>query len=119
MRGRTWVAVAAMGAGEGGMIRSNKLRASAHDAPYCFYCMRPNPNGDLLALAHSNELRHGRGASFKSHDIFGAILCKPCHDLADGRAGKLSEDDKREIIRFAHPGTLLWWIEQGLVTVAA
>lgn len=95
----------------------SRLRESAKLAPRCFGCGLQNPNGDLLALAHSNELRHGRGAYHKTPDIFGAILCLKCHDRCDGRAGGLSREEKREMHRAAHDLTLLWWWEAGYLGV--
>ena len=85
------------------------LRKSAKDAPHCFSCFAPNPNGDLLCLAHSNELAHGRGAYHKSEDIFGAIVCDKCHSEIDGRSGGLSKEEKHEMHRIAHERTLMWW----------
>lgn len=100
------------------MIRSTKLRQSAREAPSCFFCDQPNDaEGTRLCLAHSNELRHGRGANHKSNDIFGAILCGACHDLADGRAGGLTLSEKRELMRFAHDRTLIWWVDNDYVSV--
>lgn len=101
------------------MTRSHKLRESAKDFPGCQYCYAPNYDGQQLCLAHSNELRHGRGAYYKSDDIFGAVVCGVCHDLIDGRRGSLSKHEKREMHRIAHDRTLLRWIEMGLVKVAA
>lgn len=89
------------------------LRQSAKHAPHCMACMMPNPNGDALCLAHSNELKHGRGIGHKSEDIYGAILCMKCHDMADGRSGSLSKAEKRAILRLAHDQTVLWWSENG------
>ncbi len=94
------------------------LRESAREAPYCFSCMKPNPNGDILCLAHSNELRHGRGAGHKSMDVFGAIVCMECHDKIDGRAGGMSKDEKHEMHRIAHDRTLMFWIDRGYVKIA-
>ena len=91
----------------------SRLRESAKLAPHCFNCGLQNPNGDLLCLAHSNELRHGRGIGHKTPDIFGAILCKPCHDIIDGRRGALTKEEKHEMHRLAHEDTLLWWWEAG------
>lgn len=73
------------------------LRESAKRAPFCFFCQLPNPNGDLLCLAHSNALADGRGAYFKSPDDKGAIVCMACHDVIDGRKGGLPRAMKREI----------------------
>lgn len=95
------------------MIRSRKLRQSAKECPGCQYCYAPNYDGQQLCLAHSNELRHGRGAYHKSEEIFGAVLCQKCHDLCDGRCGMLSKREKREMHRIAHERTLLWWWTNG------
>jgi len=65
-------------------------------------------------LAHANDLRLGRGAYFKTPDYYGAILCKECHDIVDGRKRvDLSKDQKREMHRTAHEKTLMWWMEDG------
>ncbi len=96
-----------------------KLRESAKDCYTCMSCGLPNPNGDLLCLAHSNELAHGRGAFFKSADIMGAIVCQTCHDLVDGRRGALSKSEKREMHRIAHDRTLRFWWENGYVYVGS
>lgn len=88
------------------------LRDSAKLAPRCFYCGRAN-DGQSLCLAHSNELAVGRGASHKSHDILGAIVCMDCHDLIDGRRGGLTKEVKRAMHREAHMRTLAWWVEAG------
>ena len=94
------------------------LRKSAKDCPHCMSCFLGNPNGDLLALAHSNELAHGRGAYHKSEDIFGAILCKTCHDAVDGRNGNLPKAVKIDMHAQAHSRTLMWWWNNGYVIAA-
>jgi len=92
-----------------------KLRKSAQHAPNCFSCGATNRGGNLC-LAHSNELRLGRGASFKSPDYYGAILCPACHDIVDGRApSDLTKEGKREMHRLAHEKTLAWWFEAGIL----
>ena len=94
-----------------------KLRNSARDAPHCFYCGRSNTVGNLV-LAHSNSLSHGRGASYKSLDYFGAIVCSNpggCHDQIDGRSGNLTKEEKRQMHQQAHDATLIWWIEEGIL----
>ncbi len=80
----------------------SKLSEMAKIWPECDYCGLENPNGDLLCLCHSNELRHGRGAWFKSKDLFGAFGCQRCHDLVDGRQGSLTKEQKREMHRKAN-----------------
>lgn len=91
-----------------------RLRESAKDAPHCFSCFAANPNGDLLCLAHSNELRHGRGAYHKSLDIFGAIVCAACHYDIDVNP-RLTKDEKHEKHRLAHDRTLMWWWTNGYI----
>lgn len=95
---------------------SLKLRESAKDCPACTSCGLPNPNGDMLCLAHSNELRHGRGAYHKSEDIFGAIVCDRCHFDID-KNHKLSKEQKHEKHRIARERTLKWWWDNGYVVV--
>lgn len=89
------------------------LRQSAKNAPHCMGCYRPNPNGDLCCLAHSNELRHGRGIGHKSDDIHGAILCADCHDIVDGRKGGRTKAEKHGLHRMAHENTVVWWVDNG------
>jgi hypothetical protein len=101
----------------------SKLRKSAKACPHCMSCGMPNPNGDLLCLAHTNELYQdgiatGRGASHKSNDLLGAIICNGCHDLIDGRRGGLKKDEKHSMHRFAWVKTMRWWIAEGLVKSA-
>lgn len=95
------------------MIRTNlKLRASAKDCPSCMSCGHANHDGQQLCLAHSNELAHGRGAYHKSLDVFGAVLCGPCHYDVD-KNPKLTKEEKREKHRIAHERTLKWWWTEG------
>lgn len=91
------------------------LRQTPKLAPHCFSCGLQNPNGDLLCLAHSNQIDLGRGAYFKTHDLLGAIVCQPCHDLIDGRSGNLSKLEKHQMHQSAHMRTLAWWIKEGMV----
>lgn len=89
------------------------LRETARFAPYCMACGLQNPNGDMLCLAHSNELRHGKGMGKKSEDSKGAILCKECHDYVDGRIGKLSREIKQAVHTDANLKTVEWWKKEG------
>jgi len=101
-------------------FRSKKLRDSAQDCPACMSCGRENYDGQQLVLAHSNALRHGRGANFKTPDYMGAIVCGApgaCHDRIDGRAGKLSKDEKLDMWQRAWEKTVAWWFESGRVKV--
>lgn len=100
-------------------LMTDHLAQSAKFCPHCMFCGKANPNGDLLCLAHSNSLRHGRGSYHKSDSIFGAIVCMDCHDQIDGRKGGLSKEVKRDMHQVAHDRTLSWWLETGHVRVSA
>jgi hypothetical protein len=94
------------------------LRKSAKHCPSCMSCGIHNTDGVLLSLAHSNQLVHGRGAYFKSIDYFGAIICKRCHDIIDGRILiGLTKEEKHEMHQIAHDKTLIWWVESGYLVV--
>ena len=70
-------------------------RQLAKKAPRCFGCGLENPNGDLICLAHSNNLRHGRGFAHKSVDEMGAFLCDRCHKWYDtGQASRAEQEQK-------------------------
>lgn len=91
----------------------SKLRQSAKRAPHCMYCLRPNPDGNLLCLAHANTQASGKGMGIKGRDEEGAILCMTCHDLTDGRIGKLTREQAQDIHCQAHIKTLAWWRKEG------
>lgn len=91
-----------------------KLRELAKECPHCMGCDMPNPDGNLLCLAHSNSLNHGRGAFHKSNDLFGAYLCHECHQLVDVGHG-LSKEEKRRYHTAAWIKTMEWWIREGHV----
>ena len=86
-------------------------RQLARQVPHCMSCGLENPNGDLICLAHSNELRDGRGAYFKSKDLYGAFLCLRCHDLVDGRVGRLVREDKHDMLKRAWIESMRWAID--------
>lgn len=86
------------------------LRNSAQYAPHCMACGKKNDG--TLVLAHSNELRLGRGSHFKTPDYFGAIVCYECHTDIDSNR-KMSREERRDIQRKAHSNTLTWWFENG------
>ena len=98
----------------------SRLRESAKDCPKCMCCGLENPNGDALCLAHTNELSQdgaetGRGASHKSNDLLGCIVCAQCHSLIDGVAGSLPKITKHTMQRSAWINTMRWWIQTGKV----
>ena len=90
----------------------SRLRESARKAPHCFLCWKPNPNGNLLCLAHSNAQTDGKGMALKSHDEAGAILCQACHDAVDGRGSYwMTGESRKAMHREAHLRTVEWWKE--------
>lgn len=93
----------------------SKLRKSAKRCPYCMSCGKPNPNGDLLCLAHSNKISDGKGMGKKSDDSAGAIVCNDCHNLIDGRTGKGSREIRHAMHKRAHENTIGWWKQEGYI----
>ena len=90
-----------------------KFRKLAKEAPHCMNCGLENPNFDLLCLAHANGIAEGKGIGMKSHDLMGAYLCHSCHDLVDGRKGKLTKYEKRQMHHDAWVKTMKWLIMEG------
>lgn len=92
------------------------LRQTAKECPHCMGCGLQNPNGDLLCLAHSNQIKHGKGRGLKSLDIHGAILCHNCHDRVDGRTGKMNREQMQTKHSEAASMTRAWWYRRGFIT---
>jgi hypothetical protein len=76
-------------------------------------CGKVNYDGQQLCLAHSNRIQDGKGRGLKSHDDKGAIVCNDCHNLIDGRTGKLSRYESQAMHESAHKKTLEWWRANG------
>lgn len=87
---------------------------------------------ETTCWCHSNESRHGKGVGLKSHDIFGAIGCKACHDwydLESRRTAAVPEsyraaidaikdsEIRRMIFDSAHIESLKWLIRSGHLKV--
>ncbi len=94
-------------------IKGTKLRNSAKDCPACMSCGKVNYDGHQLCLAHSNRNQDGKGRGLKSHDEKGAIVCNDCHNLIDGKTGKLSRYEAQAMHISAHEKTLQWWLQKG------
>lgn len=91
---------------EGGMFRSSKILNAARGLP-CTCCGLSN---DTTVAAHGNWLVFGKGKGLKSHDWAVAYLCMHCHDLVDGRAGKLSKQAQQDHWAIGWCATVrLWW----------
>lgn len=93
--------------------QSKKLRESAKKCPYCMACGKPNHDGNILCLAHSNRQQDGKGMGIKSNDEAGAILCQVCHDYVDGRDGTGTRIMWQNAHFIAHKRTLKWWKKEG------
>jgi hypothetical protein len=87
------------------MIDRRKL---AKQVPYCMGCKKGNPDSNLICLAHSNQLKDGRGFAHKSLDECGAYLCHECHDYVDGRKGGWSESMKNAYFNMAAKRSREW-----------
>ena len=94
-------------------FRSRPLLNSAKDQP-CVIC---GSTGTTIA-AHANSVALGKGTGIKAPDYYTAHLCQYHHDLVDGRAGKLSKQEKEELWNSAFLRTVKRWFDQGIVTVA-
>ena len=91
-------------------FRSRKLLYSAMDRP-CVLC---GSLGTTVA-AHSNALEHGRGMGHKAPDYMVAYVCQPCHDQIDGRSGRLTKEEKRQMWLEAWIKTVPIWFNEGIV----
>ena len=67
-------------------------------------------------VAHSNQLRDGKGRGLKSSPWRVAALCPTCHVEIDS-GNKLAKVERREQWDAAHRSTVGQLFEQGLVTV--
>jgi hypothetical protein len=93
------------------MTYRNKKLLSEANGRACVLC---GSFGTTVA-AHSNALEHGRGFSYKTPDFMTAYVCQHHHDLIDGRAGKLTKEEKREMWMSAWVKTVAIWFDEGIV----
>lgn len=67
--------------------------------------------------AHSNQSRHGKGGSIKSHDCFFASACRSCHfEIDQGKS--MTREEKFDAWQRAHERTMLQLWRNGLIQVA-
>lgn len=92
--------------------RNKKLLASA-EGQSCTVC---GAVGTTIS-AHANSVALGKGTGIKVPDFYVAHLCARCHDLYDGRRGKLTKGEKEEMWMAAYLRTVARWFNQGLVIV--
>lgn len=89
---------------------NKKLRNSARFES----CSSCGADDGTIVWAHSNLNYHGKGMGTKSHDIFGAYLCRNCHDVYDGRAkSELSKEEKQKWFQMCNENSLITACEKG------
>lgn len=96
--------------------RVDRLRTSAKLYP-CVLCGKDK---QFTVSAHGNEVQT-KGIGKKAPGYLIAYVCGDpggCHDLIDGRAGKLPKAKKRAMWREAHSRTVELWFRDGLVVPA-
>lgn len=96
------------------VARTQKLLDAARDYP-CSHC---GARDGTIVAAHCNELALGRGFAHKTPDFLVAYLCYRCHDAADGRAPRMSREEKRALWNRAYVQTMAWLWRDGLIKVA-
>lgn len=99
--------------------RDRKLLDLAHRLNDCQMqipgvCTGYSPEG--CEPAHSNIQRHGRGASFKSHDLYHVASCHACHHELD-HGTKLIRPEKEHFWQLGFERTMLEYFKRGWVGV--
>lgn len=94
--------------------RNRKLLDLAKQAPICFRCQRSNDG--TVVMAHSNQIRDGKGTGHKAADYRVAGLCRKCHmEIDNGQS--MSREDRMSAWEEAHRATIGWMFDAGLVEV--
>lgn len=102
---------------ERGMHRDRKLLDVSHDAP-CFLRLGISGCGnDKSVPCHSDMQRHGRGASFKSHDCLAVPGCPLCH--AAFTRGNLGREGYEAAWLRAIEAYIVWLFKNDKVKVVA
>lgn len=96
--------------------RIDSLRTAARRYP-CVLCGK---NKEFTVAAHCNAVQF-KGMGKKAPAWMVAYVCGDpggCHDIIDGRAGKLSKEKKRGLWLEAYWLTVQLWFRDGLVRPA-
>ncbi len=88
------------------------------DAARHYACAHCGRDDGTVVAAHCNELALGRGFAHKTPDYLIAFLCNVCHDVVDGRAGGLRQEEKRAMWNRAYVVTMQWLWKDGRIQVA-
>jgi len=93
-------------------FRSKKLLDAAEGQP-CVLC----GSVGTTVSAHVNSVALGKGTGIKAPDYYAVHLCQVCHDLYDGRRGKLTKKEKEDLWTTAFIRTVARWFTSGLIQV--
>lgn len=98
------------------VMKVDKLRLAARH----YECVLCKKNRAYTVAAHCNDVEW-KGIGKKAPGYMLAYVCGDpggCHDRIDGRAGKLSKEDKRFLWDLAFKRTVEIWFRDRLVVVA-
>lgn len=90
--------------------RSPKLLKAA-EGQSCVHC---GAIGTTVAC-HANSVALGKGTGIKAPDYFAVHFCQGCHDLYDGRTGKLTKEEKWDMWVMGFIWTIKRLFDQGIV----
>jgi len=99
--------------------RNRKLLDLAHDLNNCLFqipgvCIGYSVEG--LEPAHSNSIKHGKGAGIKAHDYYFVASCRNCH-MAYDSGSQFSKPEKQELFLSGWERTISACFELGLIIV--
>ncbi len=98
--------------------RNRKLLDLAHGLNTCLFqipgvCIGYSVEG--LEPAHSNSIKHGKGAGIKAHDYYFVASCRNCH-MAYDSGSQFSKLEKQELFLSGWERTISAYFELGLIT---
>lgn len=93
-------------------FRSPALLRSAKDRP----CVMCDSRGSTVAC-HANWSEFGKGMGLRAEDCFVAFLCQSCHDIIDGRSGKMDRSAQKDLWIQAWIKTISLLFREGIVVV--
>ena len=95
------------------MAYRNKRLLRSAEGQACVNC---GAVGTTIA-AHVRSVELVSGTGIKAQDYYTAHVCQRCHELIDGRTGKLSGAFQREMWTRCFLKTVARWFDQGIVIV--
>lgn len=96
--------------------RNRQLLDLCHEAPCCLQLGHEGCGKDPSVPCHSDMIRHGRGASHKSHDCFAVPGCPVCHEYF--KRSVLGREGYLEAWLAAMERYILWlWVAQRIRVV--